>query len=309
MSRLAPRTPLSQLPSLDAATLDQRFDDFETATASINAENLRDGAVDLPQYAAQQIIKHAQTVTLGPPDWDLVTNIVTTPLVCTPSIAPTTNVVVDDPTGTNDSFVNFGITGQSLTLVDVLRVSWSLKVNAIYTGTPYDTAGARGQFDLQHTGAGTVTVTDGLHGVPFYLEWDVTSNALANWVAVPDQTVFNTAFNIPSGGVTGGYINECPATSVQPVWTSRGVGVDKGKVASDAVYERGWRSLRGSWIYTPPLGVTIYGLRLVFKPALYHPCNAMTSLKNALCYDEYGGVNVTIYHQSGFMTAVVQRMI
>jgi len=195
-----------------------------------------------------------------------------------------------------------------LTLVDLLRVSWALKVNSTWTGTPYDTAGALGQFDVVTPIPTTITVTDAFHGIPFYLEWDVTSNAKVNWVAVPGQTVFNDVFNIPTRGAVGGPIDECPATSVQPAWVSRGVNVDDGRMDDDAVYARGWRTLRGSWIYSPPLGVTVYGIRVVFKPSLYHPCNALVSLKNCLAYDDIAGVNHTAYHQSGFLTAIVQRL-
>jgi hypothetical protein len=52
VSQLTSRKALSDEPVLDATNLNARFTDFASATTSINPANLRDGAVDLPQYAA-----------------------------------------------------------------------------------------------------------------------------------------------------------------------------------------------------------------------------------------------------------------
>jgi hypothetical protein len=68
VSQLTSRKALSDEPVLDATNLNARFTDFASATTSINPANLRDGAVDLPQYAPQQIVRPggAFTETLGP---------------------------------------------------------------------------------------------------------------------------------------------------------------------------------------------------------------------------------------------------
>jgi len=310
VSQLTARPPLSDEAELTASELNARFTDFASATTSIDANNLRDGAVDLPQYAAQQIVRSggAFTETLGPDDWDTVTNIVTTVLTATPNPAPATPTPVIDSTGGNESIINFGVTGRTLTLVDIIRVSWNLKVNLFFAGTPYDTAGALGQFDISNFVPATITVTDGLHAVPFYLEWDITSNALANWVAVPDQTTFQDAINIPAGGVTGGKIEECSAATFFPAWVTRGVGVDDGKAVRDETYARGWRTVRGSWLYTPPLGVTVYGIRVVYLPSLYHPCTQLVTGAAYMAYDPIASDGCTLYTQSGFITAIVQRI-
>ncbi len=310
MSQLTARKALSEEPVLDAANLNARFTDFASATVSIDANNLRDGAVDLPQYAAQQIVRPggAFTETLGCNDWDTVTNIVTTVLTATPAPPPATPTPVVDSTLANPSIINFGITGRTITLVDVLRVSWSLKVNLAFVGTPYDTAGALGQFDLSNFVPATITVTDGMHAVPFYLEWDITSNALANWVAVPGQTTFQTPINIPAGGVTGGKIEECSAATFFPAWVARGVGINAGRATNDVIYARGWRTVRGSWLYTPPIGVTCYGIRVVYLPALYHPATQLVTGKAFMVYDSVASTGCTLYTQSGFITAIVQRL-
>jgi len=310
LSQLTARPPLSDEAVLEASELNARFTDFASATVAIDPNNLRDGAVDLPQYAAQQIVRPggAFTETLGPDDWDTVTNIVTTNLTATPSPPPATPTPVIDSTGGNPSIINFGITGRTITLVDVLRVSWNLKANLFFVGTPYDTAGALGQFDISNFAPATITVTDGMHAVPFYLQWDITSNALANWVAVPGQTTFQTPINIPAGGVTGGKIEECPAASFFPAWVTRGVGVSDGKATGDTTYARGWRTVRGSWLYTPPLGVTCYGIRVVYLPALYHPATQLVTGKGFMVYDSIASVDCTLYTQSGFITAIVQRL-
>jgi hypothetical protein len=67
VSQLTSRKALSDEPVLDATILNDRFTDFASATVSIDPANLRDGAVDLPQYAAQQIVRPggAFTETLG----------------------------------------------------------------------------------------------------------------------------------------------------------------------------------------------------------------------------------------------------
>lgn len=310
MSQLTARPPLSDEAVLDASELNARFTDFASATVSIDPDNLRDGAVDLPQYVAQQIIRPggAFTETLGPDDWDTVTNLLTTTLTATPNPAPTAPVPVTDASLANASRISFGITGRTITLVDVLRVSWSLKAQLRFTGAPYDTAGALGQFDISNFAPATITVTDGMHAVPFYLEWDITSNALANWVAVPGQTTFQTSLNIPAGGVIGGKIEECSAATFLPAWVARGVGVDAGKATGDLVYARGWRTVRGSWLYTPPLGVTCYGIRVVFLPALYHPASQVTTLDAFMVYDSVASATCVLDLQSGFLTAVVQRL-
>jgi hypothetical protein len=310
VSQLTSRPPLSDEAVIDASEINARFTDFTSASTSIDANNLRDGAVDLPQYAAQQIVRSdgAFTETLGCDDWDTVTNIVTTVLTATPSPPPATPNPVVDSTLANASIVNFGLAGRTITLVDVLRVSWSLKVNLAFVGTPYDTAGSLGQFDISNFAPATITVTDGMHAVPFYLQWDITSNALANWVAVPGQTTFQTAINIPAGGVTGGKIEECSAATFFPAWVARGVGVSDGKATGDAIYARGWRTVRGSWLYTPPLGVTCYGIRVVYLPALYHPATQLVTGKAFMVYDPIASVGCTLYTQSGFITAIVQRL-
>jgi len=310
VSQLPARKALSEEPVLSAANLNTRFTDFASATVSIDANNLRDGAVDLPQYAAQQIVRPggAFTETLGCDDWDTATNLLTTTLTATPSPAPTAPVPVTDASLANASIINFGITGRTITLVDVLRVSWSLKANLFFVGAPYDTAGALGQFDISNFAPATITVTDGMHAVPFYLEWDITSNALANWVAVPGQTTFQTPINIPAGGVTAGKIEECSAATFFPAWVARGVGVSDGKATGDLVYARGWRTVRGSWLYTPPVGVTCYGIRVVYMPALYHPCTQLVTGVAHMAYDSVASATCVLSTQSGFITAIVQRL-
>lgn len=312
MSQLPARKALSEEPVLDAAGLNARFTDFASATVSIDANNLRDGAVDLPQYAAQQIVRPggAFTETLGPDDWDTTTNLLTTVLTATPNPAPTAPVPVTDASAGNASIINFGITGLIITLVDVLRVSWSLKAQLRFTGAPYDTAGALGQFDISNFAPATITVSDGMHAVPFYLEWDITSNALTNFVAVPGQTTFQDSFNIPmpSPGVIGGSISECSSATFFPAWVARGAGVSNGKATGDIVYARGWRTVRGSWLYTPPLGVTCYGIRVVFMPALYHPCTETGTATARMAYDPISSDTCVLDLQSGFITAIVQRL-
>ena len=189
-------------------------------------------------------------------------------------------------------------------------MSWSLKAQLRFTGAPYDTAGALGQFDISNFAPATVTVTDGMHAVPFFLQWDITSNALTNFVAVPGQTTFQDSFNIPmpSPGVIGGSISECSAATFLPAWVARGVGVSGGKATGDAVYARGWRTVRGSWLYSPPLGVTCYGLRVVFMPALYHPCVETGTTTNRMAYDPFASATCVLDLQSGFLTAIVQRL-
>lgn len=310
MSLLTARPPLSDEAVIDASEINARFTDFNAATASIDANNLRDGAVDLPQYAAQQIVRPggAFTETLGCNDFDTVTNIVTTVLTATPAPPPATPTPVVDATLANPSIINFGAAGLTITLADVLRVSWSLKANLAFVGTPYDTAGALGQFDISNFAPATITVTDGMHAVPFYLQWDITSNALANWVAVPGQSTFQTPINIPAGGVTGGKISECSAATFFPAWVARGVGVDGGRATGDAIYARGWRTVRGSWLYTPPVGVTCYGIRVVYLPALYHPATQLVTGTAFMVYDGVASTGCTLYTQSGFITAIVQRL-
>lgn len=306
MSRLSPQTLLSDAESVTASALDSGFDALETASASINQHNTRDGAVDLPQMAAGHVVRFSEDITLGPDDWDLLTNIQTVVAQTALPLSPE-KVWVDDPTAANQSFVYFGLGGLTFAAGDVIRVSWSLNVEPLFVNTPYATAGARGLIELENSGGGTLEVSDGLHAWPFYLEWDITDNTLTNWEPVLNQTAFDETVGPTSPARIGGKIEDCLGASFCPAWTAKADGVDDQEVSGGSVFGRGWRTIRGTWLHQMLLGGdTIFGLRLVFKPTLYHPAYSVAD-GNCMVTDLVAAVDNQISWQGGRLTCIVMR--
>lgn len=307
MSRLTSQTPLSDTALPTASTFDGMFDDLETASAALNVNNTRDNAVDLPQYSSEQILRFAYDVTIGADDIDLTSNRTQTVMQTALPLAPDF-VWVDDPTTTNSSFIYFGVSGLTFGADDVIRVSWHLNNEVLFSGTPYYDVGARGLIDLVDTGSAPIEVPDGLHCIPFYLEWDITDNTLTNWEPVIGQSNFQDVVGPTSPARVGANLEDCPAASFCPVWTSTTQGTDGGEIGSVIVYGRGWRTLRGNWAYQFTLGGdTIYGLRLVFVPTVYHPAYDTVTGKNCVVTDLVAANGVQLNYQGGRMTCTVIR--
>ena len=111
--------------------------------------------------------------------------------------------------------MSFGLGGWTLSTTNILRVYWDLSVKPYYvTARPWTALGALGNYVFPQLGGGTINVATGVECWPFWLQWDITSNALANFVDVPGQGDFNST----AGSYKGNALSDCSSTSVVPAF-------------------------------------------------------------------------------------------
>ena len=269
MSRITARPAIGTLTTITAAELNNRFDDFEAAFASnsINADNIRDGAIDLPQLASGQICKGLGEAMLGPGDWDLTTNLTTiTAYDSTNPLPWSTPTPITDPTAASPSRLEWpaGLTMES---GDLFEVWWNLNVLAtVVNHAVLNTAGSLSRRTYPD-GAGGVVGNDGQSVWLFYLEWDITSNALANWVPVAGQTSYDQSY----GGSWGGPLTSSGAAAYACINIVRANGLSTTTITTVTSYDTDWDTIQGFWAYAPPGNRALYGLRVVVKRGLFHP--------------------------------------
>jgi hypothetical protein len=262
MSRLTEPT-IKDGDAINAASLNDRFTQFSQSGA-LDQFNTRDAAVDLPHMVAgagRFLTPAMATTTIGHNDWKH--GVYNTYTGQTTGAAP---YVVQDITPA-DTVLSLGPLGFTIEPdVHLLRVYWDLSVRPRWEGTKPWNGGAL-YFTLPATGGGTVNVFSGYGCWAFWLQWDITSNALTNFVNVPSQLDFNT---IVTGTRGGNPLSACDATSVLQNVVEYGDAADEGTIAGSIVDTPvGWSSTSGSWHYAPtPLAVTVYGLRVVFTGPL-----------------------------------------
>lgn len=307
MSRITSRAAIGTLDSLSASDLNTRFDDFETAFASnsVNEYNVRDGSIDLPQLATQQICKSSGEAILGPGDFDLATNLTTITAYDAASPPPwTTPVPITDPTAANDSRLEWA-SGLSMVSGDILEVWWNLNVQAIVGNhSTLNTAGSLSRRTYPD-GAGGVVGNDGQSVWVFYLEWDQTSNALANWVPVPGQTSYDTSYG---GSDYGGPLTSSQSAAFACANIVRANGLDSTKITTVTSYSTDWETIQGFWIHLPSGDRTIYGLRVVVKHGLFHPAQDGSGNDILLADPEPAtGGNVDLKWQSGIIGYSLRR--
>jgi len=262
MSRLT-QGPILDGDTIDAASLNDRFTQYSQAGA-LNSFNTRDQAFDLPQFESGTDrflvggMAGGGTAAIGYPDF--THSAYNTYTGQTTGASP---YVVQDSTPAN-TVLSLGAAGFTLSADDILRVYWDLSVRPRWTGSRPWLGGAL-FFTFPHTGGGgsTENVFSGYGCWAFWLQWDVTSNALANFVNVPGQGDFNTVVT----GVRGGNaLSNCKSTSVLQNVVEYAAAADEGKVVSPAENVVGWSSVDGAWHYAQGTGSqTVYGLRVVFS--------------------------------------------
>jgi len=294
MSRII-QPPVNDGQAVTATDLNTRFTAFSQSNA-INAFNTRDAAFDLPQFSnARFMAPRMATAVIGYNDWkhtaynsDTAVAGVQAPFLVRNSAGVYTPLA-------------FGPTGWALAAGEVMRVYWDLSVRPRYTGTPWLTAGALGFYDIGS--GGHTTVATGASCWCYWLQWDITSNALANWVDVPQQSDFNNTV----GNLHGTSLDFCMASTVVPPWIDTASGLQNGSFASTNDYPVGWTGISGDWHYAPAAPVTVYGLRVVFTGVLhsYH-----TGGTNYLVRDDVvsGTGNCFIDHNGGSLEAMTMRM-
>ena len=204
MSRLT-QPPVKDGDAINAASLNDRFTQF--TQTDLNQFNTRDAAIDLPQFkggVTRFLAPQMFIGAIGANDWKHATDVTVTGQV-TGSLPH----VVSDAAGAATP-LSFGATGMTLTQnEEMLRVYWDMSVRPRWEGTrPYTASDLIWVFS---TGGSTQNVFSGYGCWAFWLQWDITSNALANFVNVPGQGNFN---GIVTGSRGGNPLSTCQSTSV-----------------------------------------------------------------------------------------------
>jgi hypothetical protein len=294
MSRIT-TPPADDGQAVTATDLNSRYSAFSQAGA-INAFNTRDAAFDLPQFSNTRFMAPLMaTATIGYDDWKHTAYNTDT----APPLGPISPFTVRDSAGVYTP-LSFGPAGWALTSEQLLRVYWDLSVRPRYRGTPWRTAGALGFWDI---GSGAVqAVASGMSCWAFWLQYDITSNALTNWTEVPQQSGFNDAVGILNGATLGNTM----ATTLVPPWFESAASLQNGNFGSRDDYPVGWTGISGDWHYKPSVPVTIYGLRVVFTGTL-HGWNS--GGVNYLVRDDPTNAtgDVFIDHNGGRLEAMVMR--
>jgi len=304
MSRII-RAPVDAGQVITATDLNNTYNDYNQPTA-LQADNTRDQAFDLPHFQNVVIIKNTQLNALGNTGM-LHSAPVTT--VASELAAPIVVHPVQDAAGT-ETRMSFGANGWVLVAGDCLRVWWNLSLKCYYTGSPWDNASALGRYNIPSDTSppGNVVITDGFHCWLAYLQWDITSAALTNFVAVPGQSDPTTI-----GAYEGFYTQFLNGGTVISPWT-----VSSYAFANNGVMPAGnkgvgfnheWFAPYGMFVHAPSGQVTVYGIRLVITGILHSGHLASGDQENVLIYDyNVGDKDQYIEYKGGRISAVHQRL-
>ena len=297
MSRLT-QPAIQDGDTLDAASLNDRFTQFNQPGA-LNAFNLRDAAIDLPHFKAGASDDWLTTAFyvggIGWNDWKHGSYHTFTGQLT--GAAP--HVVLDS--GSAADYLSFGASGAVIATGSLLRVYWDLSVRPKWVGVrPW--TGAALTLTFPNGSGGTRDVFSGYGCWAFWLQWDITSNALTHWVNVPGQGDFNSL-----GGGTRGYSNltDIDATSIiQSVIEGSDLS-QTGAVLSISDNPVGWSSGDGARHYKAAAGpVTVYGVRVVFTgPLGAHNTGGV----NSLMRNDTVAASAKLDQQMGTIQAIVMR--
>jgi len=282
----------------NAASLNDRFDDFSQANA-LNRFNLRDAAVDLPQLVKSPDFQapFVQVDDIGKSDLLHASPVSITGGASAPYTTPH---VIEDGAG-NATFATYS-GGLTVDPEEVLRIYWSLSVDADLTGTPA-TVGFQ-SVQITHSGGSGAAVSTSAGCFVAWLQWDITSSALSAWTEVPGQGDFKTAF----GSNYGNALTNCKATTVIPLWASYPPTLSNGEpTTARTTNSMGWRGISGAWHYVPTSSTTIYGLRIVLVGVM-HPNRISTAGANNLVMDTGVNTRATLEYTGGQLVTFVNRV-
>ena len=305
MSRIV-RAPVSAGQTITATDLNNTYSDYNQPGA-LNADNTRDQAFDLPHFTNVQIIKNSKVDILGNTGMLHAAPVTTysSDAASPPGLHPVQNSVG------NQTVLSFGASGWSFVAGDCLRVWWNLSLITNFVGEPPNTAGVMGRYTIADDAAGTVVLTDGFHCWLAYLQWDITSNALTNFVAVPGQ--MDPATNIAGSTYDGFYVQNLNAGTTFSPWSanSSGFGYNGTMPAGNngAVTDHYWYAPYGMYVTPFIAPVTVYGVRVVIT-GLLHPFHLPGgNQENLLVYDyAIGGLTPAIEYKGGRISAVQMRV-
>lgn len=285
-----------------AADLNGTYSDF-TQTGALNTYNTRDQAFDLPHFTNTPIVLNKATALLG--NSGMLHAAPYTTVASTTNASSPIKSAVADSTGTT-TFLNLSSAPWTMASGDVLRLWWNLSVFSAYSTSPtppWDDASALGLYNILTISPGATNITDSLHLWVVWVQWDITSASLLNWVEVPGQSGFTSTL----GSHKGNYLSDMAASSVISPWTVFSPGsADGGKVvAPHQDREQGWFGNYGMWAYPATGSKTIYGIRLAITGIL-HPAHLATgSEENVIVYDE--NVTGSLYYKGGRLSALHMR--
>lgn len=243
------------------ADLNEKFTDVSTVTAAaMDGANLRNEALDRFQIThntaaatADIILVRAESQSNGASH---------TAGTVYPATETRTDTELAHDSG---SRISFGVGGQVLETNDVLRVYWHLWVD---------------NFTVSETPLATRSNACWL----VWLQWDITSNALANWVSVPGQASFTTDYGAdgsPLTRVVGGPVSSTAATMVIPHMARYSTGGG----ASDYLDINDWTAYRHYNYVNTGGNITVYGLRLMID-GLFYPWYTAAEPTNRFVHQE-----------------------
>jgi hypothetical protein len=309
MSRIN-RPRVADGDNIDATDLNSRFTDY-TQTGALNAYNTRDAAFDLPQFKNPGastfgfLASYQNSAIIGANDWKHSSVVTVTGVSAAPP--PATPFIVGNAAG-SPTPISLGAAGVTVATGEVLRVYWDLSVYPHWEGSRPWTTGASVDFYVFDKGSGVAQAL-GTNAAcwAFWLQWDITSNALANFVDVPNQSDFRTDL-YGDGSAYGAQLADTMATSVVPAFIDR-AAPDDGLIPSTPVSERvGWRGVSGSFYYPKTSGSqTIYGLRVVFTGPM-SPNHNTTSGANHLIHSVAWSSSSRLSYAGGSIDVVKQRV-
>ena len=296
MSRIN-RTPIQNGQSITAADLNTRLGDF-VQPGALNQFNLAEAAVDLPQLQSGWQAPFLSQITLGQADL-----LMATPNTIPATAAyPATGDIVENYSGT-DSVISFGLAGRTISTREILRLYWTLTVDAAYNIS--SAPSTLWEITLATTST-PVARTSSLGGWVMYPEWDITSSALANFVPVPGQSDFQDTVDAYEGAA----LEDCEATTFIPAgWVQCDIGADEGETAAIAQLTSSLQrsGVSGAWHYSGEESgaVTVYGIRWRIL-GLVHPYNS--GGVNYLIVDIPGTpTNFELLYSSGVAQAIIHR--
>jgi len=285
-----------------AADLNGTYSDF-TQTGALNTYNTRDQAFDLPHFTNTPILLNKATAALG--------NSGMTHLAPVSEALSTTNASspVKTPLATSTgtaTFLNLSSAPWTTASGDVIRLWWNLSVASSWpdaTDKPWAYTDALGNYNLP--GAAGAPISDGLHLWVIYLQWDITSAGLLNWVEVPGQSSFTSTV----GSYKGAYVYDLAASSVVSPWTLYSPGdADAGSVPTVSHRAQGYFANYGMWAYPATGAVTVYGFRLVITGILHPVHLSLGNEDNAIVYDiPVSTDDPKLYYKSGRINALQMR--
>jgi hypothetical protein len=308
MSRIT-RARVNDGDPISASTLNATYDDYSQSGA-LNQDNTRDQAFDIPHFNSDVLL-----LVRSHPDQLIGTGTKAHPGATYNTVSALTSgtaVHVVSNSASIPTFLNFSASPWVIPAGDCLRVWWNLSVETVYDGLPWKFPGILGDFKSENAGS-PVDVNDGFHCWIAYLQWDVTSAALTNFVAVPGQMDIQSPLG--SSSYNGMYVHQMNGSTVISPWqvTSAGTGRD-GAMPNNNWTTRDslWFAPYGMFVHAPSQQVTVYGVRIVIAGLFQIGHFTASSEPNVMVLDydvaEDGSDTVELHYTSGRMSAVQMRM-